>query len=153
MSRSTNPTFIPVTYSRPRPFVALLLVASTLALASCGDPRPSSLNSTDAGVPDPINPGCSDPKTCGEPKLQGQPDSTDAGVPSPLDPGCSDPKTCGEPRSSRQSQHRPKFPGPPQPRSLDSTDAGVPSPLDPGCSDPKTCGEPLRPTVPSNSSH
>jgi hypothetical protein len=148
-------------FVRTKLLAALMLASSVTALAclalrtdttAAAVPRPplsgaqtsGSTESTDAGVPDPLNPGCSDPKTCGEPRPPGQPQphplgSSDAGVPGPLNPGCSDPKTCGEPRP----------PGQPQPRPLSSSDAGVPDPLDPGCSDPKTCGEPrppLRPT-------
>src|SRR4029077_6385583 len=40
--------------------------------------------SSDAGIPGPIDPGCSDPKTCGEPRPPIGPG--DAG---PIDPGCS----------------------------------------------------------------
>ena len=112
-------------YKRVRPLIILILVLCAITLAclapktdatpvpktdssglqpsgsmDAGTPEPQPLG-PDAGVPGPLDPGCSDPKTCGEPRIPRQVhplDSRDAGAPDPLDPGCSDPKTCGEPR-------------------------------------------------------
>ncbi len=141
-------------YLRTRWLAALMLMLSVTTLACLAlktdatpalAPTPNSsgahpAGSSDAGVPDPTVPGCTDPKTCGEPRPPGQPWFNDASVPDPLDPGCTDPKTCGEPKPHVQPQ---------------SSDAGIPEPLDPGCTDPKTCGEPRlpRPVVLDGGSH
>lgn len=107
-----------------RLLAALILVLSVgvTVLACLGD-TPRATDPLEEPVfrngegPGPLDPGCADPKTCGEPR----PQSLDAG-PSPQD--CSDPKTCGEPKS----------------RIMD----GEPSSLDTGCADPETCGQPRR---------
>jgi hypothetical protein len=168
MSWLTSPTFIvPASVTAlfligllwqhvlPRLLATLMLVLSVTALACLGD-APTVTGSSEeqqavsknGGVPDPLDPGCADPKTCGEPR----PQTLDGGVPSPLDPSCADPKTCGEPRPQGLDAGvpspldpgcaDPKTCGEPRPQGLD---AGVPSPLDPGCADPKTCGEPRPP--------
>jgi hypothetical protein len=126
---SNFPSNISVTskYSLLGSLARLVIVMAALVLTSCVDSRARPLDDTTARILNSLEPGCTDPKTCGEPSLEpGCTDPKTCGEPN-LEPGCTDPKTCGEPNL--------------EPGCTDPKTCGEPS-LEPGCTDPKTCGEP-----------